>query len=109
MLPDLQEPALADKRISYCYATDRNAYIPTHNRRYAQPPGPDPVWNDANCRNRRIYDDQYGLAAARNLKPYLVQTYRRSLGAVAQIVNDASAPIYVGGRHWGALCVGYVV
>lgn len=82
LLTPVQERLLsANKRIVFCAAVDRNGYLPTHNRKYAQPQGADPVWNNANCRNRRIFDDRTGLAAARNQKPFLLQTYRRDMGA----------------------------
>ncbi|HCF18766.1 MAG TPA: chemotaxis protein, partial [Rhodospirillum rubrum] len=59
---------------------DRNGYLPTHNQKFSKPQGPDPVWNNANSRNRRIFNDRTGLAAGRNTRPFLVQTYRRDMG-----------------------------
>ena len=77
VLPALQEPVLDfDKRIAFCAAVDRNGYLPTHNAVYSQPQGGDPVWNAANCRNRRIFDDRTGLSAGRSTKPFLLQTSR---------------------------------
>ena len=76
----------------------------------AQPQGPDPVWNNANCRNRRLFDDRTGLAAARNQKPFLLQTYRRDMGGGNFLVmEDLSAPIFVRGRHWGGFRFGLSV
>lgn len=64
VLPELQEPLLAsDSNILFCAAVDRNGYLPTHNKKYSLPQGDDPLWNTANCRNRRIFDDPVGLAA----------------------------------------------
>ncbi|MCL8482232.1 MULTISPECIES: methyl-accepting chemotaxis protein [Bradyrhizobium] len=69
LLAPIQEAALAsDPNAVFCAATDRNAYIPTHNRRVSQPQRPgDKAWNAANCRNRRFYKDRAGMAAARTL------------------------------------------
>lgn len=55
VLPAIQEPMLAlDPRVVFCAAVDRNAFLPTHNRKFAQTPRPnDTAWNAANCRNRR--------------------------------------------------------
>lgn len=108
LLPPIQERLLgSDKRIVFCAAVDRNGFLPTHNRKYSQPQGPDPVWNNANCRNRRIFNDRTGLAAARNRKPFLLQTYRRDMGGGQFLVmEDLSAPILVKGRHWGAFRFG---
>ncbi|TCK43317.1 methyl-accepting chemotaxis sensory transducer [Paraburkholderia sp. BL8N3] len=109
VLPALQEPLLAlDPRVAFCAAVDDNGYLPTHNRAFSQPQGDDPVWNAAHCRNRRIFDDRTGLAAGRNTKRFLLQTYRRDMGGGEFVLmKDASAPIIVAGRHWGGLRMGY--
>jgi len=111
VLPPIQEALLASsRRIVFCAAVDRNGLLPTHNRKYSQPQGPDPVWNNANCRHRRIFDDRTGLAAARNRKPFLLQTYRRDMGGGAFLVmEDLSAPIMVNGQHWGGFRFGLSV
>ncbi|WID97853.1 methyl-accepting chemotaxis protein [Bosea vestrisii] len=111
LLPPVQERLLTvNKRIVFCAAIDRNGYLPTHNRKYSQPQGSDPVWNNANCRNRRIFNDRTGLAAARNQKPFLLQTYRRDMGGGNFLVmEDLSAPIFVRGRHWGGVRFGLSV
>lgn len=111
LLPPLQEGLLASNgRIVFCAAVDRKGFLPTHNRKYSQPQGHDPVWNNANCRNRRIFDDRTGLAAARNRKPFLLQSYRRDMGGGQFLVmEDLSAPIMVKGRHWGAFRFGLKV
>jgi methyl-accepting chemotaxis protein len=111
VLPDIQEPILGiDNKIVFCAALDRNGFLPTHNRKFSQPQGSDPAWNTANCRNRRIFNDRVGLAAGRNTKPFLVQTYRRDMGGGKYaLMNDLSAPITVQGRHWGGFRLGYLV
>ena len=108
-MPAIQEPFLDhDPRVVFCAAVDRNGYLPTHNNIYSHPPSDDPVWNAANCRNRRIFDDRTGLAAGRNTKPFILQTYRRDMGGGNFVLmKDLSAPIFVEGRHWGGLRVGY--
>ena len=110
-LPPIQEEVLsADPRITFCAAVDRNGYLPTHNVVYSKPQGPDPVWNAANCRNRRIFNDRTGLAAGRNQRPFLLQTYRRDMGGgTFVLMKDVSAPIMVSGRHWGGLRIGFKV
>lgn len=111
VLPAVQEPVLAfDKRIAFCAAVDRNGYLPTHNTIYSQPQGSDPVWNAANCRNRRIFNDRTGLSAGRSTKPFLLQTYRRDMGGGQfALMKDCSAPITVNGRHWGGVRVAFKV
>ncbi|MCF8480008.1 MAG: methyl-accepting chemotaxis protein [Rhodospirillum sp.] len=109
LFPSVQEALMEiGDKVVFCAAVDRNAYLPTHNRKFSNPPGPDPVWNNANCRNRRLFNDRTGLNAGRNTRPFLVQTYRRDMGGGTFIMmKDASAPITVRGRHWGGLRMGY--
>ena len=110
-LPPIQEKLLsADPRITFCAAVDRNGYLPTHNLIYSKPQGPDPVWNAANCRNRRIFNDRTGLSAGRNQRQFLLQTYRRDMGGgTFVLMKDVSAPVSVNGRHWGGFRIGFKV
>ena len=110
LFPQVQERMLAfSPKVVYCIAVDRNGYVPTHNRRYCQPQRPgDVVWNTANSRYRRIFNDRTGLASARNRKPFLLQTYRRDMGGGRHVLmKEVSAPIMVEGRHWGAIRLAY--
>jgi methyl-accepting chemotaxis protein len=111
VLPPIQEPLMDfDPRVVFCAAVDNNGYLPTHNVKFSKPQGPDPVWNAANCRNRRLFNDRTGLSAGQNTKEFLLQTYRRDMGGgVFVLMKDASAPIYVNGRHWGGFRMGYRV
>lgn len=109
VLPAIQERVLEmDKRIIFCAAMDRNEYIGTHNHIYSKPQGDDVVWNAANSRNRRIFLDDVAKAAAANEDEHLIQLYRLDMGTGQFVISkDASSPIYVGGRHWGALRITY--
>jgi methyl-accepting chemotaxis protein len=108
LLPDIQEPLLSfDDRVVFCAAVDRNGYLPTHNLKFSKPQGDDPVWNAANSRNRRIFDDRVGLAAGQNTQPFLLQAYRRDMGGTFVMMKDVSAPVYVNGRHWGGVRLAY--
>jgi methyl-accepting chemotaxis protein len=111
LLPRIQEPLLEiDPRVVFCAAVDRNGYLPTHNAKYSHPQSDDPVWNSANCRNRRIFNDRTGLAAGRSTKRFILQTYRRDMGGgTYALMKDLSAPISVGGRHWGGFRIGFKV
>lgn len=110
LFPEVQEQVLAQgQSVVYCIAVDRNGYVATHNRIYCQPQRPgDVVWNTANSRYRRIFNDRTGLASARNRRPFLVQTYRRDMGGgTFVLLKEVAAPILVQGRHWGGLRIGY--
>ncbi len=109
LLPGLIEPPLsADQRMVFCIAVDRNGYIPVHNQRVSQVQRPgEPTWNAANARNRRIFDDRAGITAARSMRPFTVQAYRREMGGHSVVVREVDAPIRVAGRHWGGLRTAY--
>jgi methyl-accepting chemotaxis protein len=109
--PVVQEAMLTDlPRVAFCAAVDRNGFLPTHNHKYSQPQGADPVWNSANSRNRRIFNDRTGLSAGRNTQPHLLQSYLRDMGGGRFVMmQDLSAPIIVKGRHWGGLRLGYTL
>lgn len=91
----------------FCAPTDVNGYLPTHNSKFSKTQGADPVWNAANCRNRRMFNDRVGLGAGKNRKPFLVQTYMRDMGDTFVPMVDVSAPILVKDRHWGGLRLAY--
>lgn len=109
-LPPFQEDFLAkDPRMVFCVMIDRNGYLPVHNRIYSHPQrAGDVVWNTANCRNRRIFNDAAGLAAGRNLRSYLIQSYARDMGNGKTIMmREIDVPIRVNGRHWGGFRTAY--
>ncbi|MCB8820955.1 methyl-accepting chemotaxis protein [Microvirga rosea] len=110
LLPPVLEPVLAsDPKMAFCLAIDRNGYIPVHNKVYSQPQRPDdPVWNAANSRNKRIFDDRAGITAARSTRPFVVQAYARDMGGGNIVMmQEVDAPIRVLGRHWGGLRTAY--
>jgi methyl-accepting chemotaxis protein len=109
ILPPLQEPVLSfDPKVVFCAAVDQNGYLPTHNKKFSHPQSDDPVWNTANCRNRRMFNDRVGLKAGRNTEAFLLQVYRRDMGGGEfKMMKDLSAPIIVKSRHWGGLRLAY--
>jgi len=109
VLPAIQDPIQkSDPRIVFCVAWAKGGYLPTHNPNYRLPQGPDPVWNNANCRNRRLFNDRAVKKVAANTKPFLLQTYRRDMGGGNFVLmKDLSSPIVVGGQHWGAFRMGF--
>jgi methyl-accepting chemotaxis protein len=108
ILPQIQEEVLKfDGKIVFCVTVDLNGYLPVHNSAFSKPQGSDPIWNFANCRNRRIYDGKTGLAAARNEQGFLTQVYFREMGGgKTHVLRDISAPVRIEGRLWGALRLG---
>jgi methyl-accepting chemotaxis protein len=109
ILPAIQDPIqTCDPRIVFSVAWAKGGYLPTHNPNYRQPQGKDPVWNNANCRNRRLFNDRAVKKVAANTKPFMLQTYRRDMGGGQFVLmKDLSSPIFVRGRHWGAFRMGF--
>jgi methyl-accepting chemotaxis protein len=109
-LPPFQEAFLTkDPRMAFCVMIDRNGYLPVHNKLYSHPQrSGDVAWNTANSRNRRIFNDPAGLAAGRNLRAYLIQSYARDMGNGKTIMmREIDVPIRVNGRHWGGFRTAY--
>jgi len=109
-LPPFQEAFLArDPRMVFCVMIDRNGYLPVHNKVYSHPQRPgDVAYNTANSRNRRIFNDVAGLAAGRNLRSYLIQSYARDMGnGKTVMMREIDVPIRVNGRHWGGFRTAY--
>jgi methyl-accepting chemotaxis protein len=105
LFPQVQERVLGlSEKVVFCIAVDRNGYVATHNRKYCHRQRGDLVWDTANSRYRRIFNDRTGLASARNTRAFLLQTYRRDMGGGKFVVmKEAAAPITVGDRHWGGI------
>ena len=109
-LPPFQEAFLAkEPHMVFCAMVDRNGFLPVHNKIYSHPQRPgDVAWNTANSRNRRIFNDPAGLAAARNVRSYLVQSYARDMGnGNTVMMREIDVPIRVQGRHWGGFRTAY--
>ncbi len=110
VLPSVQEGILSeDQRMAFCACVDINGWLPVHNKIYSQPQRPgETLWNTANSRNKRIYDDRTGLLAARNTRPFLVQSYFRDLGGGNIVaMKEIDVPLVIDGRHWGGFRTAY--
>ncbi len=110
LLTPIQESYLTrDKRLVFALSIDRNGYIPVHNVVYSQTPrANDVVWNTANCRNKRIFDDRAGITAARSTRPFIVQAYQRDMGGGQFVMmREVDAPITINGSHWGGVRMAY--
>jgi len=106
--PVIEEVVAGDDRIAWCAMIDDTAYITANILAVSKPQGDDPIWNMANCRNHRYFPDRAAKRAGQNKEPLLLQTYRRDMGGGVFVpMKDISAPIVIGGRHWGGFRIGY--
>jgi methyl-accepting chemotaxis protein len=90
--------------IVYTVTVDKNGYLPTHNKRYSMPLTGNLASDLVNNRTKRIFNDKTGLAAAQSTAPFLIQNYQRDTG---ETMADLSVPLFVQGKHWGAIRIGY--
>jgi len=105
IFPPIQEALLENNPfLVLAAAIDINGYIPTHNLCFSKPLTGDPKIDLAGNRTKRIFNDRVGLNCGINTSPCVLQIYRRDTG---ELMFDASSPIIIGGRHWGASRIGY--
>jgi methyl-accepting chemotaxis protein len=97
----------SDPRIIGSAITDVNGYLPTHLSERSHAPGPDPVWNDEHCRNKRMFMDETTQAAIASTKPAMLATYRMELGDKVIPVKNVFVPLFVNGRRWGNFELAY--
>lgn len=90
--------------LTYSLAVDSNGYAPAHNGVFSNTPTGDPAVDLLKSRHKRIFNDPVGIKLAKNQKTSLFQTYVRDTG---EILNDLSMPIVIGGKHWGAVRIGF--
>jgi len=88
----------------FAIAIDENGYAPAHNSFHSHPATGNPEIDRVKSRNKLMFKDQVGQRAGNSKDPFLLQTYCRDTG---EILNDLSMPLFVKGRHWGALRLGF--
>ncbi|WP_267302847.1 methyl-accepting chemotaxis protein [Pseudomonas sp. BJa3] len=104
VLPQIQEPLVQHDGLVYAIACTQQGYVPTHNNVFNQPLTGDPAHDTAYSRSKRIFDDRTGSRCGSHQQRVLLQTYTRDTG---ELMHDLSVPIFVQGRHWGGLRLGY--
>ncbi len=100
-----QDKILDNDEYTYATAVDVNGYLPTHNGIYQKPLTGDAQKDLAGNRTKRIFfsNDTEKSRSKNTEQPFLLQVYHRDTG---ETMWDASAPIWVKGRHWGAFVLG---
>jgi len=105
--PILDQFKAREARVIGSAITNVDGFLPTHLSERCQQPGNDPVWNDAHCRNRRIFMDEQTRAAIASDKPAMLMTYRMELGDKSIAVKNVFVPLSVNGRRWGNFELAY--
>ncbi|MCY1446870.1 hypothetical protein D9M71_634620 [compost metagenome] len=105
VLPAIQEPLLkGHEGLVFAIACTPEGYVPTHNLAFSEAPSGDPERDMARSRSKRMFNDRTGIRCGSHQQPLLLQTYTRDTG---ELMHDLSVPIFVQGRHWGGLRLGY--
>ena len=110
VLPPIQEALLASDSADGVLRDGRQKrlFARPQSQIFAAAAPRETAWNTAHSRNRRIFDDRAGLAAARNVRPYIIQVYPRDMGnGVTIMMREIDAPIRVFGKHWGGFRTAY--
>ena len=98
-----QDRILDQEEFVYAVGLDVNGYVPTHNSKQQRPL--DGSERDLlENRTKRIYNtNDTELKRSKSTEQFLLQVYHRDTG---ETMWDASAPIWVKGKHWGAFVLG---
>jgi methyl-accepting chemotaxis protein len=105
--PLLDQIKARDSRVIGCVIGDVNGYLPTHLTERCKPQGNDSMWNDANCRNRRMLIDDQTRYALKSDNPATLMTYRMMLGGQGIAVKNVYVPIRIKGQRWGNFELAY--
>ena len=81
----------------HAIGTDRNGYVPTHNKRFCQPLTGDYNKDIVGSRTKRIFDDPVGQCG-KNQMPF---RSRPTAGIPARSCTTSLRRFIVNGRHWG--------
>ncbi len=105
VLPAIQEPLLKrHEGLVFAIACTPQGYVPTHNQAFSQALTGDAQEDMAHSRSKRLFTDRTGIRCGSHQQALLMQTYTRDTG---ELMHDLSVPIYIRGRHWGGLRLGY--
>lgn len=89
----------------YAIAVDRNGYAPAHHTKVSNPITGNFSVDNLKSRHRRIFaGNRAEQRRASHTEPFLLQTFIRDTG---EVLNDLSIPLYINGRHWGGLIMGF--
>lgn len=105
VLPRIQEDLLQrHEGLVFAIACTAEGYVPTHNQAFSHAPTGDAQVDVLKSRSKRLFNDRTGLRCGSHAQPMLLQTYCRDTG---ELMHDLSVPIFIDGRQWGGLRLGY--
>lgn len=95
----------ARPEFTYAIAVDTNGYAAAHHSKVSHPLTGDFEVDNLKSRHMRIFaGNRAEKRRASHTSPFLLQTFIRDTG---EVLNDLSIPLYLNGKHWGALIMGF--
>lgn len=95
----------ANPEFIYAVGITSDGYVPIHHAKVSKPRTGDPAIDNLHSRQQRIYfDTRAEKRRCIHDSPFLLQTFIRDTG---EILNDLSIPLFVSGRRWGSLIMGF--
>jgi methyl-accepting chemotaxis protein len=92
-------------KLRFAFFMDENGYAPAHNSIFSKTLTGDRAVDLLASRDKRIFDDETSQRLSKNTEhDVLVQSYVRDTG---ELLTDISMPVYVRGRHWGAVRIAF--
>lgn len=89
----------------YAVGITSDGFVSIHHKKISKPRTGKFEVDNIYARNQRIYyDTRAEKLRCTHESPFLLQTFIRDTG---EIINDLSIPIYVAGRRWGSLIMGF--
>lgn len=90
---------------TYAIAVDANGYAAAHHAKVSKPVTGNFEVDNQQSRHMRIFaGNRAEKRRASHTSPFLLQTFIRDTG---EVLNDLSIPLYLNGKHWGALIMGF--
>lgn len=104
----LDDVKASGAEIEGAICSDIKGYLPTHRTERSQAPrADDPDWNDAHCRNRRVFLDAATTRAIASTAPFMMSVYQIQRRTQEVIVKNVFVPLFFNGRRWGNFELAY--
>ncbi|GFE59909.1 methyl-accepting chemotaxis protein [Geobacter sp. AOG2] len=102
--PIQEDVAAANPDLATATCFDEKAYLPCHLLKFSKPLTGNKEIDRVQNRTKLIFEDRTSIRACKNTAPFLLQTFMRVSG---EIIIDLACPIFIRGRHWGNVRIGY--
>ncbi len=102
--PIQEEVFTANPDLATATVFDDRGYLPCHLLKFSKPLTGNKEIDQVQNRTKLIFDDRTSVRACKNTEPFLLQTFMRVSG---EIIIDLACPVFIQGRHWGAVRIGY--